>query len=99
MIIGNFVPCHGPILVLTLVAWWLLGSNANNNMKFRAMPWPDFSSNARGLVAVKNLAIMIIRNFVSFHGPILVLTLVAWWLLRSSDNDYKKFRAMPWHDF
>ena len=47
----NFVPFHGPILVLALVAWWLLGSSDNDNKKFRAIPWPDFNSNARRLVA------------------------------------------------
>ena len=47
----NIGPCYGTKLVLTLVAWWLLGSNVNNNTKFRAMLWPDFSSNARRLVA------------------------------------------------
>ena len=44
-------PWHGPISVLTLVAWWLLRASDNDNKNFRAMPWPDFSSNNRRLVA------------------------------------------------
>ena len=50
----NIRPCYGPILVLTLFTWWLLmRSSDNDNKKFRVMPWPDFSSDARRLVAAE----------------------------------------------
>ena len=63
------------------------------------MLWPVFNYNALRLVADVIWRLQQELNIVPCHGPILVLTLVSWWLLRSSNNDIKKFRAMPWHDF